>query len=524
MVLGTASHVGKSIVAAALGRILSDRGFRVAPFKAQNMALNSAATVDGGEIGRAQALQAEACRIPATVDMNPILIKPGSETSAQVMVRGRVWGQVTARDYHQRRVEELFPVVLACYQRLATAHDVVVIEGAGSPAEINLKAHDIVNMRMAAAADAACLLVGDIDRGGVFASLLGTMAILDHRERQRVRGFVINKFRGDPDLLRPGVATIERRLRRPCLGVIPHLPAIGLDEEDSVALEDRQTPARAWRIANATDDADPGRPLRVGVIALPHMTNFTDFDPLAAEPALQLAYLERAGDLEQADVAIVPGTKQTLDDLAWLRRSGFTETLEARALDRRPIIGICGGLQMLGEQVRDPLAVEGGGVAAGLGLLPIVTELQATKTTVNASVQWSDLHLFGHAAGAVQARGYEIHMGETAYIGDARPFGQVRRAGASGLVDDGAAAMDGRIFGTYLHGLFDVDEFRHAFLRAARAACGLAPPIRFAHVAAEREARLDRLATHVAGAVDVDTLLTWIGLPGRRPRPVESRA
>jgi adenosylcobyric acid synthase len=524
MVLGTASHVGKSIVAAALGRILSDRGFRVAPFKAQNMALNSAATVDGGEIGRAQALQAEACRIPATVDMNPILIKPGSETGAQVMVRGRVWGQVTARDYHQRRVEELFPVVLACYQRLAAAHDVVVIEGAGSPAEINLKAHDIVNMRMAAAADAACLLVGDIDRGGVFASLLGTMAILDHRERQRVRGFVINKFRGDPDLLRPGVATIERRLRRRCLGVIPYLPAIGLDEEDSVALEDRQTPARAWRIANATDDADPGRPLRVGVIALPHMTNFTDFDPLAAEPALQLAYLERAGDLERADVAIVPGTKQTLDDLAWLRRSGFTEALEARALERRPIIGICGGLQMLGEQVRDPLAVEGGGVAAGLGLLPIVTELKATKTTVNASVHWSDLHLFGHAAGAVQARGYEIHVGETAYIGNARPFGQVRRAGASGLVDDGAAAMDGRILGTYLHGLFDADEFRHAFVRAARAACGLAPPIRFAHVGAEREARLDRLATHVAGAVDVETLLTWIGPPARCPQPVEDRA
>jgi adenosylcobyric acid synthase len=524
MVLGTASHVGKSIVAAALGRILSDRGFRVAPFKAQNMALNSAATVDGGEIGRAQALQAEACRIPATVDMNPILIKPGSETGAQVMVRGRVWGQVTARDYHQRRVEELFPVVLACYQRLAAAHDVVVIEGAGSPAEINLKAHDIVNMRMAAAADAACLLVGDIDRGGVFASLLGTMAILDHRERQRVRGFVINKFRGDPDLLRPGVATIERRLRRRCLGVIPYLPAIGLDEEDSVALEDRQTPARAWRIANATDDADPGRPLRVGVIALPHMTNFTDFDPLAAEPALQLAYLERAGDLERADVAIVPGTKQTLDDLAWLRRSGFTEALEARALERRPIIGICGGLQMLGEQVRDPLAVEGGGVAAGLGLLPIVTELKATKTTVNASVHWSDLHLFGHAAGAVQARGYEIHVGETAYIGNARPFGQVRRAGASGLVDDGAAAMDGRILGTYLHGLFDADEFRHAFVRAARAACGLAPPIRFAHVGAEREARLDRLATHVAGAVDVESLLTWIGPPARCPQPVEDRA
>src|SRR5579863_2543402 len=423
MVLGTASHVGKSLVTAALGRILSDRGFRVAPFKSQNMALNSAATADGGEIGRAQALQAEACRIPATADMNPILIKPSSETGAQVVARGRVWGRVTARDYHQRRVEELFPLVLECYQRLAAAHDVVVIEGAGSPAEINLKAHDVVNMRMAQAADAACLLVGDIDRGGVFASLLGTMALLDHRERRRVRGFLINKFRGDPDLLTPGVTMIERRLRRPCLGVIPHLPAIGLEEEDSVALEDRRTPARAWPIADAADADRPGRPLRVGVIALPHMANFTDFDPLAAEPAVQLAYLERAADVQDADVAILPGTKQTSDDLAWLRRSGFAAALEARAVERQPIVGICGGLQMLGEQVRDPLAVEGGGVSSGLGLLPIVTELTATKTTVNASVRWSDLQLFGQAVGTVEARGYEIHMGETAYIGEARPFG-----------------------------------------------------------------------------------------------------
>src|ERR1700681_1983044 len=223
MVLGTASHVGKSLVTAALGRILTDRGFRVAPFKAQNMALNSAATADGGEIGRAQALQAEACRIPATVDMNPILIKPSSDTGAQVVVCGRVWGQVTARDYHQRRVEELLPVVLECYRRLAAVHDVVVIEGAGSPAEINLKAHDIVNMRMAEAADAACLLVGDIDRGGVFAALLRTVELLEPEDRARIRGFVINKFRGDIALLRPGVEMMERRLGIPCVGVVPFL-------------------------------------------------------------------------------------------------------------------------------------------------------------------------------------------------------------------------------------------------------------------------------------------------------------
>lgn len=524
MVLGTASHVGKSLVTTALCRILSDRGFRVAPFKAQNMALNSAATADHGEIGRAQALQAEACRIAATVDMNPILIKPSSDTGAQVVVCGRVWGQVTARDYHQHRVEELFPTVLDCYHRLATAHDIVVIEGAGSPAEINLKAHDIVNMRMAAAADAACLLVADIDRGGVFASLLGTMALLDHGERQRVRGFVINKFRGDPDLLAPGVAMIARRLRRPCVGVIPHLAAVGLDEEDSVALEDRRTPARAWRDPDATADSQ-SRPLRVGVIALPHMANFTDFDPLAAEPTVQLAYLERPRDLEDADVAIVPGTKQTADDLAWLRRSGFAAALETRALQRRPLVGICGGLQMLGEQIRDPLAVESGGVATGLGVLPIATELQASKTTVKASASWSNLHLFGQAMGPVEARGYEIHMGRTACVGDARPFCQIRRANTNDLIDDGARAGDGRIIGTYLHGLFDADDFRHAFLRAARSACGLAPPTQFAYVAAERDARINKLASHVARSVDVNALLAWIGLPMRHASfTMESRA
>ena len=513
MVLGTASHVGKSLVTAALGRILSDRGFHVAPFKAQNMSLNSAATVDGGEIGRAQALQAEACRIPATVDMNPILIKPSSETGAQIVARGRVWGQVTARDYHQRRVEELFPLVVDAFQTLASNYEIVLIEGAGSPAEINLKAHDIVNMRMAAAADAACLLVGDIDRGGVFAALLGTMALLNRGERRRVRGFVINKFRGDPDLLRPGVCLMERRLRRQCLGVIPLLPAVGLDEEDSVALEDRQTPARAWH-RGLMDAHNPDRALRIGVVAFPHLANFTDFDALAAEPSVALAYVERADDLADADMVILPGTKQTLDDLAWLRRSDLTSRLAAHAAAQRPIVGICGGLQMLGLQVRDPLAVEGGGVVAGLGLLPIETDLQGTKTTVTATARWADLHLFGHRVGAVEARGYEIHMGATRYIGG-QPFGYIERSGAQGLIADGAATPDGRVLGTYLHGIFDVDDFRHGFVRAARAACGLAPPTRVAAVATERDARLNRLATHVAQAIDVDALLTWIGLPAR---------
>jgi adenosylcobyric acid synthase len=524
MVLGTASHVGKSLVVTALGRILSNRGYRVAPFKAQNMALNSAATIDGREIGRAQALQAEACRVTASVDMNPVLIKPTSDVGAQVVVQGKVWGQVTARDYHQRRVEELFPVVVDCYQRLAAAHDVIVMEGAGSPAEINLKARDIVNMRMAAAADAACLLVGDIDRGGVFASLLGTMALLDHAERQRIRGFAINKFRGDEALLTPGIEMIERRVRRPCMGVIPHIHALGLDEEDSVALEDRRTASRAWKSLRASALSDRQRPLRIGVVALPRMANFTDFDAFAHEPSVELAFLARADDLEDADVAIVPGTKSTLDDLGWLRSSGFADALLERAARGQPLVGICGGLQMLGDEVSDPAGVESGGAAAGLSLLHIRTELTTTKTTVPASAAWSDLRLFGHSLGPVSAAGYEIHMGETRYGEGAQPFADIRRAGASGVVADGASVKDGFVFGTYLHGLFDSDSFRHAFIRAARAAAGLTPPAELIGVAAQRDERLNRFAAHVENALDVDALLGWLQLPARPVVGMEQRA
>ena len=280
MILGTASHVGKSILTAGLGRILADDGYRVAPFKAQNMSLNSAATPDGGEIGRAQALQAEACRVVPRVEMNPVLIKPSTDTGAQIILMGKIWGQVTAADYHTRRVEQLFPDVVAAYNRLSADHDLILLEGAGSPAEINLREHDIVNMRMAHAADAACLLIGDIDRGGVFASLLGTMELLGRRDGARIRGFIINKFRGDQSLLRPGVAMMEQRLRLPCLGIVRFLNDLDLDEEDGVALEDRRSAARGWRHREVGE----ARPLRIGVIALPHMANFTDFDPLDLEP------------------------------------------------------------------------------------------------------------------------------------------------------------------------------------------------------------------------------------------------
>src|ERR1700689_13642 len=290
MVLGTASHVGKSLIAAGLGRFFSDEGIRVAPFKAQNMSLYAAATPDGLEIGRAQALQAEASRVAPCAEMNPILIKPSSDTGSQIVLLGRVWGQVTASDYHQRRVEDIFPAVLEAYRTLAARHHLILLEGAGSPAEINLRKHDIVNMRMAHAADAACLLVGDIDRGGVFAALFGTIELLEPEDRARIRGFVINKFRGDIELLRPGVEMMEQRLGIPCAGVVPFLRDIGLEEEDGVAMDDRRSAKRAWQVTGKS--ALPERPLRVGVVAVPHMANFTDFDALAAEPSVSLAFLE----------------------------------------------------------------------------------------------------------------------------------------------------------------------------------------------------------------------------------------
>jgi len=502
MILGTASHVGKSLLTAGLGRIFSDDGVRVAPFKAQNMSLNSAATPDGREIGRAQALQAEACRVAPCAEMNPILIKPSSDAGSQIVVLGRVWGQVTASDYHLRRVEDLFPAVLESYRTLASRHGLMLLEGAGSPAEINLRKHDIVNMRMAHAANAACLLVGDIDRGGVFAALLGTMELLDPEDRARIRGFVINKFRGDADLLRPGVETIEQRLGIPCAGVVPFLRKVGLEEEDSVAMEGRRNGKRVWPDYEAVS---PERPLRVGVVALPHMANFTDFDALAMEPSVSLAFLEDPAQTSLADVIVLPGSKQTLDDLEWLRERGFAHSL---ATYSGMLIGICGGLQMLGISIEDPVGVESGGHARtmpGLGRLPVRTIMRGEKTVRRAAGRtrlWD----------APAFSGYEIHMGETLYENGAEPFAQILREGGQQPTPDGAIASSGRVWGTYIHGLFDDDAFRHQVLEFARRTCGLAPADSHIRVTAEREARIDRWANHLRRSLDMKLIRGWANI------------
>jgi adenosylcobyric acid synthase len=516
MILGTASHVGKSILTAALGRILSDEGYSVAPFKAQNMSLNSAATPDGREIGRAQALQAEACRVPARAEMNPVLIKPSSDTGAQVVVLGRVWGQVTAADYHQRRVEELFPTVLDSYHKLAREHDVVLIEGAGSPAEINLKEHDIVNMRMARAANAACLLVGDIDRGGVFASLYGTVELLEPYEREMIRGFIVNKFRGDFELLRPGISMIEDRIHIPCAGVVPYVHDMGLDEEDGVLLEDRRTVARTWKTQLNNDF--PDRRLRIGVIAFPHLANFTDFDALAMEPSVSLAFLEHPQDIQFADLLILPGSKQTLQDLDWLERGGFADAVRVfsnrvKARSEGAIVGICGGMQMLGTVVEDPAGAENGGIprsACGLGLLPIRTVLNIAKVTRRVSGVCCSTKLFRQDLKDRGFSGYEIHVGETLYEDGAKPFAEIIRENVGTPMADGAINEQGSVVGTYVHGLFDDDAFRHAFIDAIRDQCRLAPAARKACVSAEREARINRLAEHVRRALNMPLIKSWI--------------
>ena len=509
MVLGTSSHVGKSLLTAALCRIFAQEGYRVAPFKSQNMSLNSAVTPEGLEIGRAQALQAEAAGILPSVHMNPILLKPCGDMSSQVIVRGKIWGKLTASDYHLRRVEELMPIVRESYEMLASENDLVIIEGAGSPAEINLKQHDIVNMRIAELADAACMLVGDIDRGGVFASLLGTVELLDPEEQARIRGFLINKFRGDVALLEPGIRMMENRLGKACLGVVPYLPHLMLDEEDSLGLPVGESDsAGRWR-----PSSDPSRPLQIAVIALPSLSNFTDFDALRGEPSVSIHFCRNREELVHADVIILPGSKQTADDLEWMRSAGLDSELTAYA-QTGLIVGICGGLQMLGTSISDPHAVERAGSITGLGLLAIATVMQPQKATKISSGHLDSSFIFGQPVPPLTLSGYEIHIGETRYLEGATPFAKLRAASSGGDQEfsDGCTVTDGRVFGSYLHGIFDDDNFRQAFLSAARAFRKLDSLVVVNHGKQKREESLNRLADTVRRSLDMPSVFAWAGL------------
>ncbi len=485
MLQGTGSHVGKTVLTAALCRVFREAGWDVAPFKAQNMALNAYITADGGEIGWAQAMQAEAAGLEPAVDMNPILLKPQTG-GAQVVLHGKVWATLSAREYYGRRAE-LWEAVTAAYARIARAHDLILIEGAGSPAEPNLMRDDVANMAVARLARAPVLLVGDIDRGGVFASLLGSLALLPPPDRRRIRGFLINRFRGDAELLAPALAFLEDRSGRPVLGVVPHLADLHLPEEDSVALDQ---PA-------AAPAATPARPTIV-VVRLPHIANFTDFAPLGAEPGVELRYARRPEELRGAALAILPGSKDTLADLRWLHASGFAEALRAHAAEGGRLAGICGGFQMLGRAVTDPAGLEGGGSAEGLGCLPVTTVLGRPKVTRRVRARL--------AGGGAPFEAYELHMGRTRAEGALAPFALVETR--DGPRPDGLVSADGRVWGTYLHGLFDAPAVRQTVLALARDGAGAASSTDFRSL---REREYSRLATLVRDHVDVRRLEAMLG-------------
>ena len=509
MLQGSGSHAGKSVLAAALCRIYARRGFRVAPFKAQNMSLNSFVTPGGGELGRAQAYQARAAGVEPHVDMNPVLLKPSSDATSQVIVLGRPVGHMTVSEYHAYQAE-VWPAVTAAFERLRAANDLVVIEGAGSAGEINLRDQDIVNMRMARYASCPVLLVGDIDRGGVFASLVGHMEVFTPEERALVAAFIINKFRGDASLLDPGIEELRERTGVPTLGVVPMLEGWRGDDEDSLAIEDR--PSRTKLDA----------PLQIAVVRLPFISNFTDFDALADERDVNVRYVTTPAELEGAAAIVLPGTKSTIADLAWLRQTGLAATVLTQAAAGTPVIGICGGYQMLGRRIHDPEHVESDAEAVdGLGLLDAETTFAADKRTVRV-----DGELLGGAAGAAAdplgppgtpLRGYEIHMGRTTLGSGAAPLLRLRGADGSEH-DDGAVARAGAgptagsVCGSYVHGLFDHPALRAAFINRLRAARGLSLRSSAAPPSAAPADDIDRLADHVEAHLDADLLERIVGL------------
>ncbi len=481
MLQGTGSDVGKSLLVAGLARALTRRGLSVLPFKPQNMSNNAAVTADGGEIGRAQALQARACGVTPSTDMNPVLLKPQSEVGAQLVVHGRVQTTALARTY-QTLKPTLLPLVLESFERLAAAADVVLVEGAGSPAEINLRAGDIANMGFALAARVPVVVIGDIDRGGVIASLVGTHAVLSDAERTQIRGFIINRFRGDPTLFTDGLRAITERTGWPDFGVVPWLAVAGrLPAEDAMALDRRRPQA-------------PEHGLRIAVPILSRIANFDDFDPLAQEPDVSLIMVAPGQPIPAGcDLIILPGTKSTLADLAFLRAQGWDIDILAHARQGGRVLGICGGYQMLGRRVEDPDGIEGPpGGAPGLGVLEVTTVLAGRKILREAT---------GTAlAGRTPVAGYEMHMGRTDGPDCVRPL--LHLTSAQGSHDDGAISANGRIAGCYLHGLFQSDAFRAGVLRVL--GCTTPSDLSFE---AGIEAALDALADHLETHLDIDRLL-----------------
>ncbi|MDN4493949.1 cobyric acid synthase [Ureibacillus aquaedulcis] len=487
MVQGTASDVGKSLICTALCRIFANDGYRVAPFKSQNMALNSYITKDGGEIGRAQGVQAEAARVDATTDMNPILLKPKGEMISEVIVHGKHRQNMDAKRYREEFVEMVMPEVKESLQKLEQQYDIILLEGAGSPAEINLKERDIANMRMAHLADASVILVADIDRGGVFASIIGTLFLLDDQERARVKGIIINKFRGMEELLTSGIEWLEKKTDIPVLGVIPYLD-VAIDAEDSLALASLKL--KKPKQDQSTIDA--------AMVKLPHISNFTDIDPFYDEPGVNVRLVSNLHQLQTPDLLILPGTKNTIEDLEWLKQSGLAESIQQLVKKGTRIFGICGGYQMLGELLIDPNAVEGdGGTFEGLGLLPIETTFFPQKQTVQVKGTLED---------GQQVSGYEIHLGRSEKTADIRSFIRLEDGR-----EDGVMTANGQIIGTYLHGIFHNRLFTRKLFNELRQEKGF--PILSEEVKSDgemREEAYEMLDHHVRKHLDMDKLYSFI--------------
>ena len=495
MVQGTTSHAGKSLMATALCRIFAQDGLRVAPFKAQNMSLNSFVTPDGGEFGRAQAVQAEAARVAPTVEMNPILLKPEGNRKSQVVVMGKPTRVASAREYYEMKLR-LWPLVTRALDTLRSQYDIVVIEGAGSPAEINLKEHEIVNMRVARYANAPVIIVGDIDRGGVFASLVGTMALLEPEEQALVKSFVINKFRGDPSLLNSGFEILQERTGVGVAGVIPWFDDIHIPEEDSLGLDS----------ASSRTDFGQDESLDIAVVRLPRIANFDDFDPLVREPRVRLRYISAKEEIGRPDLIVLPGSKTTVADLEWMRESGIAHEVKVRRQKGTPLIGICGGYQMLGERILDPDGVESPvAETQGLELLPLSTTFVATKTTHqvrgNVAPSASSIGLLSGCGSGV-ITGYEIHMGQT-YGKSHAPFRITERSGSAINSPDGAIDADGLTLGTYMHGLFHNHSLRHALLTNLAKRRGIPMP---EGAILDLDAEYDKLADLVRRSVDMNAI------------------
>ena len=477
MLQGTSSHVGKSILTTALCRIFYQEGLKVTPFKAQNMALNSYVTADGLEMGRAQVAQAEAAMLEPNVDMNPVLLKPTGNSTSQVIINGRPIGNMSAKEYHQGYSLKAFDAVKSALSRLDAAFDMIVIEGAGSPAEVNLKANDIVNMRVAKYFNAPVLLVADIDRGGALASLVGTLELLDEDERELVKGLVINKFRGDINLLTPAIDFLEEKTHKPVLGVIPFIEKLGIDDEDSVSLDDKVN-------GNVSGE------IKIAIVRTPKISNFTDFDSLAGEADVSLFYATKANELDTADVVVLPGSKNTSEDLKYLWSNGIADKVKNLVKSGVAVIGICGGYQMLGERIYDPMHTESANDSVeGLGLLPLSTTFAAEKLTRQVILEDVNFEFLGSRICAENVNGYEIHAGVT----DGR------------ISVKNIAALD-NVVGTYVHGLFDNDELRRQMINAIRIRKHLEPIKNTRNVRAEKQRSYERLAKVVRENLNMELL------------------